>query len=337
SQVEAFCAGRDDLRGRLLEIWAAIGAGRNDDALAKLTALEAPGEPALPEAARVYLAGAFRDVGRPREALKRFELLTSAVPAIAFHIGALHKFDLFDEAKAGEWFGRLTGALSSYADLGLSLTHTAPLWRDDFHDLGWTPSVVDPARRVEAQPTRDGTLQFLAWQNVADDLHAGTLTAGDLEWSDYQVAVGVRFRDPESFGRRPGVRLFAGWTSADQNYHVALHRDGLAIGRCEPTALGSRTDVWPAQGEPSLAPSPSYPLDAGRWYTLKLRFQRAGSGAIVAAKVWPRDSAEPAGWAIVVTDHSPGASVRGRIGLSAIDCRADFSDLRVDSLNPPSE
>ncbi len=67
------------------------------------------------------------------------------------------------------------------------------------------------------------------------------------------------------------------------------------------------------------------------WYTVKLRVDQASDRAIVRAKVWPRDEAEPAAWTLEVEDMLPirnGAP--GLYGFSPVDIYYDNYKVMVN-------
>ncbi len=69
--------------------------------------------------------------------------------------------------------------------------------------------------------------------------------------------------------------------------------------------------TWPP--ELRMAKTIPFVWQAGVWYTAKLQAAVEGERAVLRAKVWPRDEAEPAGWTLVAEDAVP--NLTGSPGL----------------------
>ena len=67
-----------------------------------------------------------------------------------------------------------------------------------------------------------------------------------------------------------------------------------------------------------------FPWAPGRWYRAKLKVDVVGDAAHVAAKIWPRDEAEPAAWTIEAVDPQPNRE--GSAGLYAHSLAPVFYD-----------
>ncbi len=76
-----------------------------------------------------------------------------------------------------------------------------------------------------------------------------------------------------------------------------------------------------------MAREAAFAWKPGVWYTIKLQASNDGDKAVLRAKVWPRDSQEPAQWTLTAEDPSPN-----RIGAPGFFGNAKDTEFYVDNV-----
>ncbi len=341
--VEQLAASGDAPRYRLLQLWALVAASQANaarDLLVELKRNDFDRPDILPTSGRVYLAGLCRRLNLFEEAAQDFNDLSEQIPQLAFHLGYLYLYQLHDVEKANEQFQRLQQTaqagdrLAVYGRFGSqAIPSQQPLTSEMTQaDLdSWQMVIPHPQAQPlvaidekQAQdPTTGASERWFLWQTIADQLQAGELICGQPEWTSYQVTADVRFQPGNGLGRDPRMALLAYYQRHEHHYRVVLGLNSLKI---------QRRSVHPAGGFVtdrcgSVQPL-TEPVQPGRVYRMKLLLQQTPEGVLLSAKVWPRSSAEPHAWMVQHLDLNPVAT-SGRVGFSAIDCLAGFTNFQV--------
>lgn len=315
----------------LIALWGMVAAGQQEEAAAYVAQVEGSRAASVQSlSARVFLAGVYRSLGQADVAATRLRELQGELPLLAFHLGHLFQFDLLDAARASTWYETLAkssrGPEQAFGRFGQSLLKQETWCDEPLAAAGWKSVQTHPQAPVVLQPTQQGDAALLDWLHISDRLKAGDVLRGDANWQNYQVTIDVRFGPAETFGRRPRMLLYGYHDGHDATYATAISLSGMQLERREPQPYGGYESVgWPGREQPF-----DMPLDAGRWYTVKMRLHNEADGVRVVAKIWPRDTAEPEAWLVSWVDLEAGERRQGQIGFSVIDCQASLGWLRVE-------
>jgi predicted MPP superfamily phosphohydrolase len=168
----------------------------------------------------------------------------------------------------------------------------------------------DPAAAGRAAPGNGETAPARSDRSRLPSAPDPHLAAADgaLAWRGYDATV--------------EVRLSAADTGAGLVVHSRqpLGEDRMVrLRRVAPGGGGDGSFVLVAHGTAFTAAQPDTGVvpEPGRWYRLRLATRVEGGALGVAAKAWPADQPEPAGWHAWGEDRSPSAPVAGTVGLWA--------------------
>jgi hypothetical protein len=160
--------------------------------------------------------------------------------------------------------------------------------------------------------------------STASDIHSHYVGPGNALWTGYEYSGCVMITHPRG---GVGVTLLSDYPNSDSYYrlwrgdrpggasfHISRHPDGLDI-------LSGTTDT-------SVAPSQN------AWYRFRIAVTDTGSETRIRAKVWPKDSAEPADWQADCTDDHGSRLTTGTVGLWSTGQGAKYwDDLGVKPLD----
>ncbi len=96
------------------------------------------------------------------------------------------------------------------------------------------------------------------------------------------------------------------------------------LGESNEAQIGS----WISHDKRSFTKLKPFTLDAGKWYTLKLRVQNEGDKALCQAKIWPSGTKEPTDWTIELVDPLPNK--QGAPGLFG---NATNAEIAIDNVS----
>ncbi len=173
------------------------------------------------------------------------------------------------------------------------------------------------------------------------------------EFMVLEGAFGVKEEGGNRFLELPGAPLDTFGTlfgpSEKENVSVTARFQGTGKGRRFPTfglglngVSGFRLQVSPAKkllelykGE-TFKTSVPYTWETGKWTSLRLQVTKAKDGEWkVAGKAWVEGTAEPADWALTITETEAPAAGRASVwGSPFATTPIRFDDLKVTAVQP---
>lgn len=187
-------------------------------------------------------------------------------------------------------------------------------WKFDFEDGQIPISWVGMRNRHIVEKMSDGN-QVAFKRDVIPtprgDTKLGTRSQGwmgPINLSDYTVQADVMANEKDGWMPIMGVTA--------QRYMLELMAEEGKI----------RISTWPAQLR--MAKETPYSVKPGVWYTIKLKAHTEGGKAILQAKVWPRDEAEPSDWMLTAEDPSP--NLQGAPGFVG---NSQYSPFYMDNVS----
>lgn len=175
---------------------------------------------------------------------------------------------------------------------------------------GWGTSEGGHPWSIPAMPetvVANGTSGIMAISGAGDSrsVHLSNFTASDVD-----VAVDVRTsKMPKGWGQ-------VAWVVGRRVSGTAEYRARMRIA-ANGTIWVAATRLDGSYVEQLVGPEVETGGKVGRGDPVRVRFQVTGSPARLAVKAWPALEAEPAAWAVQVTDSTAALQGAGSVGLRA--------------------
>ena len=182
-------------------------------------------------------------------------------------------------------------------------------WKFDFEGLDDVPVTWVGARyRHQLRPV-DGSKAMVKITTIPKGTRS-RCSFGPSDLSDYTIQADMKMSTADN--KLPDIGLIA------QGYTFEWQGQGKKL------QIGS----WISHDKRHFKKLDPFPLEAGKWYTLKLRVANEQDKAVAQAKIWLRDSAEPKDWTIELTDPAPN-----RVGSPGLFGNATNAEIAIDNVS----
>ena len=179
-------------------------------------------------------------------------------------------------------------------------------WSFDFSDKQVPPTWIGAAYRHQPRDV-DGESVLVKISTIPKGTRSQSWM-GPTTLHDYTVQ--ADFLATEKNGKAPDMGLI------NQRYTLALN-----------SSQELQVRSWTSRLELRFAKTVPFAWQTGTWYTMKFQSENVDGQAVLRGKVWPRGSAEPAGWTIEAADATPNT-----IGSPGMFGNASDAEFYIDNV-----